>query len=335
METTIDREERWEWSALHPPAQDSPVASGCSRICFTPVRRALLALLGALLATERRARADDPDDPVRLVIATAGFLLGGHRSRDHPASAVPRRPLRGGAMNTTSTTVVSTKRQGVETLRPGSRGLAEEAPRSSGIPPAKDQWEQLGVPVTTIDLADSADAVDAEAAQEIPAALEVETSSRSPSPSSPERGDPGRTEALTALDESVGAMPEAGGCEHGPPRTLPVSVAATDPEDPRRSSIGAVASPAPSACRSRSTPPSPPGPHQRCRYLKQNGVVVLTDVVATILASHDVSRRPDPRPAVPRHRPRRLQQLAPGPPSRPRRSMPRPCRRSAPGSCSA
>src|SRR5690606_35296198 len=149
-------------------------------------------------------------------------------------------------MNTTSTTVVSTKRQGVETLRSGYRGLAEEAPRSSGIPtPAKDQWEQLGVPVTTIDLADSADAADADAAQEIPAALEAGDIVEVTGPSRPERGDPGRTEALTALDESVAATLEAlCGCESAElPRTLLFSVAATDPEDPETiERTGAVAS---------------------------------------------------------------------------------------------
>ena len=260
---------------------------------LTPVRRALLVvLLGALLATGApSASADDPDDPVRLVIATAGLSWEDIDPETTPHLQCLADRSGAGAMNTTSTTVVSTKRQGVETLRSGYRGLAEEAPRSSGIPtPAKDQWEQLGVPVTTIDLADSADAADAEAAQEIPAALEAGDIVEVTVPSLPERGDPGRTEALTALDESVGATLEAlGGCESTDlPRTLLVSVAATDPKDPETiERTGAVASRTVGLQVALDT--AFPGQALTSGATKQNGVVVLTDVVATILASHDVS----------------------------------------------
>ena len=96
---------------------------------------------------------------MRLVIATAGLTWEDIDAESTPTLQCLADRSGVGAMNTTSTTVVSTKRQGLETLHTGYRGLAEEAPRTSGIPtPPTDQWEQLGVPVTTIDLADSADA---------------------------------------------------------------------------------------------------------------------------------------------------------------------------------
>src|SRR5699024_3103366 len=118
----------------------------------------LLGMLGMLvLAGAPAASADDPDDPtdpVRLVIATAGLTWDDIDPGTTPHLQCLADRSGAGAMNTTSTSVVSTKRQGLETLRSGYRGLAEEAPRTSGIPtPATDQWEQLETPVSTIELA--------------------------------------------------------------------------------------------------------------------------------------------------------------------------------------
>ncbi|MGO1199935.1 MAG: hypothetical protein ACTMKY_08585, partial [Dermabacteraceae bacterium] len=114
---------------------------------FALARRALLAvlLLGALmLVATPFASADDPDDPVRLVVVTAGLTWEDIDPETTPHLQCLADRSGAGAMNTTSTSVVSTKRQGLETLHTGYRGLAEEAPRTSGIPtPATDQWEQV------------------------------------------------------------------------------------------------------------------------------------------------------------------------------------------------
>ena len=252
------------------------------------VRRApLIGLLGVLLLVGApAATADDPEDPVRLVIATAGLSWEDidPASTPHLQCLADRSGV--GAMNTTSSTVVSTKRQGMETLHSGYRGLAEEAPRTSGIPtPAKDQWDQLGAPVSTADLTDGPSA-----AEEIPALLEAGGIVQVDVPSLPERGDPGRTDALAALDESVGAIfEELGGCEGADlPRTLLVSVAATDPEDPESvERTGAVASRTVGLQVAFDT--AFPGQALTSGATKQNGVVMLTDVVATILVSHDAS----------------------------------------------
>src|SRR5690606_20148280 len=103
-----------------------------------------------------------------------------------------------GAMNTTSTTVVSTKRQGMETLHTGYRGLAEEAPRTSGIPtPPTDQWEQLPGEVTETD-----DPAEVAGALADGALVELDA------PSIPDHDDPARAEALAVLAAAVAAALE-------------------------------------------------------------------------------------------------------------------------------
>src|SRR5699024_6905708 len=160
-----------------------------------------------VLAGAPAASADDPDgppDPVRLVIATAGLS----RAAIEPATT-PQLPCLAdrsgaGAMNTTSTSVVSTKRQGLETLHSGYRGLAEEAPRTSGIPtPATDQWEQLEVPVSTVELGgpDSASG-----AADVAAALQDAGLVDGRAPSTSRGGDPARSQQLAFLDAAVGAV---------------------------------------------------------------------------------------------------------------------------------
>ena len=117
---------------------------------------ALLLVPGLTVLIPPSAQADDTgapaEDPVRLVIATAGLAWEDISRVDTPSLQCLADVSGVGAMNTTSTTVVSTKRQGMETLRTGYRGLAEEAPRTAGIPsPPTDQWQQLDVPVVEID----------------------------------------------------------------------------------------------------------------------------------------------------------------------------------------
>ena len=268
------------------------------------MRRALLAVLlgAALLVGVPAASADDPDDPVRLVIATAGLGWEDIDPEATPNLQCLADRSGAGAMNTTSTTVVSTKRQGMETLHSGYRGLAEEAPRTSGIPnPAKDQWEQLGVPVSSIELDGPSTMIvregarDPEASQEtayteIADAVDEGEIVQAAAPSLPDHDDPARDQALTTLDASVGAiLDELGGCESTDlPRTLLVSVAATDPDDPEAvERTGAVASRTVGLQVALDT--AFPGQALTSGATKQTGVVVLTDVLATVLASHDAT----------------------------------------------
>lgn len=243
----------------------------------------LLALLGALLlvpSPAARADADTAEAPVRLVLATAGLTW-----EDIDAETTPHLQCLAdrsgvGAMNTTSTTVVSTKRQGLETLHTGYRGLAEEAPRTSGIPtPPTDQWKQLDVPVTVT--GDPAAVAPALAAGDL---VELEL------PSVPDHEDPAREQELAVLDDAVGQTLDAlGGCQAADlPRTLLVSVAATDPEDPEQvERTGAVASRTVGLQVAMDT--ALPGQALTSGASKQTGIVVLTDVLATILDSHDAS----------------------------------------------
>lgn len=260
---------------------------------LSPARRRVLfiVLLGAVLlglapAAQADGSSDGPEDPVRLVIATAGL----HWEDIDPAATPHLQCLAdrsgAGAMNTTSTTVVSTKRQGMETLHSGYRGLAEEAPRTAGIPnPATDQWERLGVPVSTLDLS-AGDAGGTEVAEAIAEGGIVEVAA----PTLPSAADPAHARALTALDDSVGAvLDELGGCESADlPRTLLVSVAATDPEHPAEvEHPGAVASRTAGLQVALDT--AFPGQALTSGATKQTGVVVLTDVLPTILGSYDTT----------------------------------------------
>ncbi|ASK66333.1 hypothetical protein CFK39_11445 [Brachybacterium avium] len=254
----------------------------------------LALLLGALLlASAPAASADEPDDPVRLVIATAGLGWEDIDPETTPHLQCLADRSGAGAMNTTSTTVVSTKRQGLETLHSGYRGLAEEAPRTSGIPtPAADQWEQLGVEVNALELDEprDPDAATDTAYTEIADALDAGDLVQVTAPSLPGADGPARKQALTSLDTVVGAvLDELGGCDASDlPRTLLVSVAATDPEHPEAvEQPGAVASRTVGLQVALDT--AFPGQALTSGATKQTGVVVLTDVLPTILASHGAS----------------------------------------------
>ena len=253
----------------------------------------VMLVLGVLLSGPSPARADGPDEPVGLVIVTSGLGWEDVSPEATPTLQCLADRSGLGAMNTTSTTVVSTQRQGVETLRTGYRGLAEEAPRTSGIPtPPTDQWKQLPVGVTTLDLsgdapeADGTAVTDAAVAEALAAGDLLEVIA----PSVPEPGDPGRDQALASLDRTVSeVLEDLGGCEATDlPRTLLVSVAATDPEDPAEvESTGAVASRTVGLQVAMDT--AFPGQALTSGATKQTGVVVLTDVLPTLLGSHAVS----------------------------------------------
>src|SRR5690625_3652214 len=200
-----------------------------------PVRLVLLLalLLGGMLALlpASPAAADDvpADDPVQLVIATAGLTWEDVSAEETPALQCLADRSGAGAMNTTSSTVVSSKRQGMETLRTGYRGLAEEAPRTSGIPtPPTDQWEQLPVDTVEIDAPATGPSI-ADDLQDGSIVL-VDVGSV------PSHDEPARSQQLAALDargaEVLGA---AGGWEAAElPRTHLVSAPATDPRSEER-----------------------------------------------------------------------------------------------------
>lgn len=247
----------------------------------------LLALgtLGALLLTPAApARSEDTahTDPVRLVIATAGLSWEDISAEDTPALQCLAEHAGVAAMNTTSTTMVSTKRQGMETLRSGYRGLAETASASSGIPdPAIDQWQQLGVDTTEID---ASTAPDTAALEETLAGDDIVLVDAGGLPT---HDDPGRAAAVQELDARVGTILDAaGGCGTAElPRILFASVAATDPEDPvEMERSGAVASRSVGLQVVMDTGFA--GTALTSGATKQTGVVTLTDVLPTILASY-------------------------------------------------
>lgn len=238
----------------------------------------VLALAAALPLPA--ASADGPAEsqhPVRLVLATAGLTWEDvdPQTTPHLQCLADRSGV--GAMNTTSASVVSTKRQGLETLRTGYRGLAEEAPRSSGIPtPPTDQWAQLPVPSTEVS-----------SPEEVAPALEAEGIVQFTAPSVPQGDEAARAEGLAALDDAVGTVLEdLGGCESAQlPRLLLVSVAATDPEHPEEAeNPGAVASR--TAGLQVAMDSAFPGQALTSGATKQTGVVVLTDVLPTVLDSY-------------------------------------------------
>ena len=278
---------------------------------------ALLLVPGLTVLIPPSAQADDTgapaEDPVRLVIATAGLAWEDISRVDTPSLQCLADVSGVGAMNTTSTTVVSTKRQGMETLRTGYRGLAEEAPRTAGIPsPPTDQWQQLDVPVVEIDAVGGGE-TPADVAQQVSSGLDDGAILLVDAGSVPDHDDPARPEALTALDSQVGAVLDAAGVERGLsdaegdggvsthpgdaactegalPRTLLLSVAATDPPVSELDQVertGAVASR--TVGLQVATDSAFPGQALTSGATKQRGVVVLTDALATVLTSHDTS----------------------------------------------
>ncbi|MCT1653531.1 hypothetical protein [Brachybacterium muris] len=281
-------------------------------------RAMVLALVMTALAPPA-ARADGPvppaggpgapaEQPVRLVLATAGLSWEDIDPERTPALQCLADNAGVGAMNTTSTTVVSTKRQGMETLRTGYRGLAALAPRTAGIPnPPTDQWQQLDAPVVEVDATGGTGDAGAEnslasaVADQMAGALDDGAVVLVDVGSVPDHDDPARAEAVSTLDARVEAVLEAAGVETGGveagtcdvaalPRTLLLSVAATDPPASQIEEVertGAVASRTVGLQVAMDT--AFPGQALTSGASKQTGVVVLTDALATVLTSHDAS----------------------------------------------
>ncbi|UYG17857.1 hypothetical protein BRM3_05390 [Brachybacterium huguangmaarense] len=243
------------------------------------LRAALLALLtaAAVLLPAGAAHAEDtPPGPVRLVLVTSGLTW-----EDVDASATPHLQCladRSGvaAMNTSSTTPLSTRAQGFESLHTGYRGLAAEAKRSAGIPdPPVDLLSRVPGGAVTVDGAAGLAGAPADAGL-----LVVEL------PSVP-RGDAAdRAAGLAELDAEVGRVLEAeGGCDAASlPRTLLASVGAVDVP-----ATSAIASAPPGSAQLQVVMDSGlPGTALTSGATHQSGVVVLTDLLPTVLAGHDV-----------------------------------------------
>ncbi|MCG7309051.1 hypothetical protein [Brachybacterium sp. ACRRE] len=281
-----------------------PTPRGSRRLLPRPVVLAamcvLLATAAALLGPTGPARADDGADagassaPVRMVLVTSGLSWEDVSEETTPHLQCLAENAGVGAMNTTSTTVVSTKRQGEETLRTGFRGLAATAPSSAGVPnPPTDQLARIPGGTTEIDASEDVPvgrisaALDGDGAVDADSGvLLVDLGSSTPSD-------------LTALDERAGeVLDAAGGCASGSaagsaagaadlPRTLLVSVAATDPADPAAvETQGSIASRTAGLQVAMDT--GRPGEALSSGSTHQNGLVVLTDVLPTVLESHGV-----------------------------------------------
>ena len=229
------------------------------------------------------AHADGPPGPVRMVVATAGLTWEDISAAQTPALQCLADHAGLGAMNTTSTTRVSTQDQGLETLHTGYRGLAETAPRSAGIPnPPTDQWAQIPGGVEQID-ATAAVPVD-----HLRSALAGDGLVFVDIGALPVAGTADRADALQALDERVDQVLEAaGGCDHAAlPRTVLLSVAATGPSvDAAAQAVSSV--PSRTAGLQVAMDTAFPGQVLVSGSTKQDGLVVLTDVLPTILDSHD------------------------------------------------
>lgn len=293
---------------------DAVHARGLVRLALALVTALLLAPALTMLLPSP-ARADGPDapaeQPVRLVLATAGLSWDDISAEHTPALQCLADNAGLGAMNTTSTTVVSTKRQGMETLRTGYRGLAAKAPRTAGIPnPPTDQWQQLDAPVVEV-AAGSGSVLADGAADQVSGALDDGAVVLVDVGSVPDHDDPSRAKAVSALDARVGAVLEAAGaetvggeaggagaaggevgaCDAGAlPRTLLLSVAAADPPASQIDEVertGAVASRTVGLQVAMDT--GFPGQALTSGASKQVGVVVLTDALATVLTSHSAS----------------------------------------------
>lgn len=255
-------------------------------------------VLGGMGAARAESGSAPSTDPVRLVLVTSGLGWDDVSAEATPQLACLADRSGVGAMNTTSTSVVSTMRQGLETIRSGYRGLAAEAPRTAGIPsPATDQWQQLGVPVTEVDggggehtatedpATTAGHALPDGTADEVSGALSEDGIVLVDLGGLPSGED--RDAAIAALDARVGEVLEAaGGCDGAElPRTELLSVAATDPSDPDAAEKeGAMASR--TAGLQVAMDSAFPGQALTSGATKQSGVVMLTDVAPTILASY-------------------------------------------------
>lgn len=221
-------------------------------------------MLGLLVAAPAHAE-DEVPGPVTVVVVTAGLTWEDVSASGTPALSCLAGRSGAAAMNTTSTTPVSTRAQGLETVHTGYRGLAAQAPRSAGIPtPAVDRLAEIPGGVTEVPLDAPVDPAAIREAQARDGLVVVQAPS----------ADAGPAAVDARVDEVLRAV---GGCDaEDLPRAIVASVGSTD-----TGRAGA---------RQQLQLLLDSGlPHQALTSgaTHQSGIVALTDIAPTILASHD------------------------------------------------
>ncbi|MCS6712042.1 hypothetical protein JSY14_08420 [Brachybacterium sp. EF45031] len=275
----------------------SPVRPAFPRALVGLLAAAVLAVLAGLLpgvlpgsALSPAAHAAGPNDPVRLVLVTSGLSWEDVSPDGTPALAELTQNAGAGAMNTTSTTLRATQRQGTETLHTGYRGLAAEAPRTAGVPtPATDLLADIPGGVAEIDASTRVDPAALRRAVDASGLVIVDLGSADAAGGRPDTAD--HAAALRSLDARLTQVVEATGAGTASgPRTLLASVApfdAPDAEAARRIERGGAPMPERTGLQLL-LDTGYPGRSLTSGATHQSGLVVLTDLAPTILASHDL-----------------------------------------------
>jgi hypothetical protein len=230
-------------------------------------------LLAALAPASARAEgtadhsAQGPSDrPVELVLATAGLNWEDITDQTPNLQCLAERSGTAAMSISSMTPMTPTKRQGMETLTSGYLGLAAQSGRASSAPqPARDL------------LASTADGPEVVDLGSLPARGKGE-----------EPQDPSSTRGreLARLDERVGEqLRSEGGCASSTlGRVLLVSVAPYDPADPEAVEDGRIPAPGPDRLQVVMDSGFASG-SLTSGSTHQDGVVLLTDIVPTVLAS--------------------------------------------------
>ncbi|MFE5776951.1 hypothetical protein [Brachybacterium sp. NPDC056505] len=216
------------------------------------------------------------EQPVELVVATAGLNWEDVSEATPHLMCLAERSGAAAMSVGSMTPVTPTRRQGMETLTSGYLGLASQSHRTSRSPqPAEDLVSALPDAPEVVSL----DSLPARGGDEDPV-----------------DPDSARGRALAALDEEVGKRLDAvGGCDSASMgRVLLVSVAPYDPEDSAAVEEGRSPAPGPDRLQVVMDSGFASG-SLTSGSTHQEGVVLLTDVVPTILASHGESA-PDALP---------------------------------------
>ncbi|PWH07548.1 hypothetical protein DEO23_02655 [Brachybacterium endophyticum] len=239
---------------------------------------AFVVTLLALMVAPAGARADEPargpsKEPVGLVIAIAGLTWEDISEQTPHLQCLAERSGTAAMSISSMTPLTPTKRQGMETLHSGYLGLASQSHAASRSPqPAKDLLSTAGGPSGSTDRVEVADL----------GALPPRGADEDPVDPSSARG-----EALAELDQRVGDLvADEGGCDSPRmSRVLLVSVAPYDPADSPAVEEGRAEAPGPGRLQVVMDSGFASG-SLTSGSTHQEGVVLLTDIVPTVLASH-------------------------------------------------
>lgn len=241
----------------------TPPSSTAPRVLPALLLLLLLMLLGPTAAANAEApRIAGPHGRVTTVIATSGLSWEDVTDATPNLQCLAQRSGVAALSISSMTPTHPTKRQGMESLHSGYLGLASQSHRTSRAPrPVTDLLR--GVEVADV------------------GSLPARGVSEGPE-------DPGsaRGKRLARLDDRVGALlDERGGCASDSlDRVILVSVAPYDPADP--AAVESGRRPAPGPARLQVVMDSGfPSSTLTSGSTHQNGVVLLTDVAPTILAS--------------------------------------------------